>query len=203
VARVPEAEVARLKRAVSVERLARAQGVKLTRRGPDLVGLCPFHDDREPSLVVTPGKNLWHCLGACDTGGSVIDWVMRSDQVGFREAVERLQRLAGGRPAERPQADPADHPAAEPPPEPAEVLEPWMDERELWDRTIAYYRECLTRSEEARSYLERRGVGAPEVLDHFEVGYSDRTLARQMPPRQSKPGQRFRKRLQDLGSYSE
>jgi len=57
----------------------------------------------------------------------------------------------------------------------------------------------VKRSEEARSYLERRGVGAPEVLDHFEVGYSDRTLARQMPPRQSKPGQRFRKRLQDLG----
>jgi DNA primase len=211
VARVPEAELARLKREVSVERLARAQGVKLTRRGPDLVGLCPFHDDREPSLIVTPAKNLWHCLGACDTGGSVIDWVMKSDQVGFREAVERLQRLAGRlqadpidrRPAAGPQADPIDRAPAEAPPEasgePAQVLEPWMDDRELWDRTIGYYRESLTRSEEARSYLECRGVGAPEVLDHFEVGYSDRTLARQMPPRQSKPGQRFRKRLQDIG----
>ena len=203
MARVPEAEVARLKREVSVERLARAQGVKLTRRGPDLIGLCPFHDDREPSLVLTPGKNLWHCMGACDTGGSVIDWVMRSDQVGFREAVERLQRLAGGLQADPIGRAPVEALPAEPPPEsceePAGVLEPWMDERELWDRTVAYYRESLTRSEEARSYLERRGVGAPEVLDHFEVGTSDRTLARQMPPRQSKPGQRFRKRLQDLG----
>jgi hypothetical protein len=45
-------------------------------RGKDLVGLCPFHEDSEPSLVVTPGKNLWHCLG-CDAGESVIDWVMR------------------------------------------------------------------------------------------------------------------------------
>ena len=195
MARVPEAEVARLKREVSVERLARAQGVKLARRGPDLVGLCPFHDDKEPSLVVTPSKNLWHCLGACDAGGSVIDWVMKSDQVGFREAVERLQRLAGGRPAEPPPSKPPPEASGEP----AQVLEPWMDERELWDRTIAYYRESLGRSEEARSYLERRVLGAPEVLDHFEVGYSDRTLARQMPPRQSKPGQRFRKRLQDLG----
>ncbi len=203
MARVPEAEVARLKREVSVERLARAQGVKLTRRGPDLVGLCPFHDDKEPSLVVTPDKNLWHCLGACDTGGSVIDWVMRSEKVGFREAVERLQQLAGGLQADPIGRDQADGSPAEPPPEasgePARVLEPWMDERELWDRTVAYYRESLGRSEEARAYLEHRGLGAPEVLDHFEVGFSDRTLARQMPPRRTKPGQRFRKRLQDLG----
>ncbi len=200
MARVPGAEVARLKREVSVARLVEAAGVKLTRRGEDLVGLCPFHDDKEPSLVVTPGKNLWHCLGACGSagsiaGGSVIDWVMRSDGVGFREAVERLQRLAGGRPAEPPPSNPPPEVCDEP----AQVLEPWMDDRELWDRTIAYYRECLGQSEEARAYLERRGMGAPEVLDHFEVGYSDRTLARQMPPRQSKPGQRFRKRLQDLG----
>jgi len=201
VARVPEAEVARLKREVSVERLARAQGVKLSRRGQDLVGLCPFHDDKEPSLVVTPEKNLWHCLGACDTGGSVIDWVMRSEKVGFREAVERLQQLAGGRPAD--QVDRRQSDQAAPPPEasgePARVLEPWMDDRELWDRTVGYYRECLGRSEEARGYLEHRGLGAPEVLEHFEVGFSDRTLSREMPPRRTKPGQRFRKRLQELG----
>jgi DNA primase catalytic core len=207
VARVPEAEVARLKREVSVERLARAQGVKLSRRGQDLVGLCPFHDDKEPSLIVTPEKNLWHCLGACDTGGSVIDWVMRSEKVGFREAVEHLQQLAGGRPAQpadpvdRPQSDQVDQvePRPEASGEPSRVLEPWMDDRELWDRTIGYYRECLGKSEEARGYLEHRGLGASEVLEHFEVGFADRTLAREMPPRRTKPGQRFRKRLQELG----
>ncbi|MBS2936865.1 hypothetical protein KDN32_03795 [Nocardioides sp. J2M5] len=41
-----------------------------------MVGCCPFHDDDSPSLVVTPGKNLWHCLGACGRGGGPIDWVM-------------------------------------------------------------------------------------------------------------------------------
>ena len=41
-----------------------ARGVKITRHGAELIGLCPFHDDREPSLVVNPQKNLWHCLGA-------------------------------------------------------------------------------------------------------------------------------------------
>ena len=59
--------------------------------GADLVERCPFHDDRTPSLVVTPGKNLWHCLGACQAGGSVVDWAMRAEGVSFRHAVELLR----------------------------------------------------------------------------------------------------------------
>jgi DNA primase len=71
--------VERLKTEVSVQRLAEARGVVLEKRGADLHGRCPFHDDRTPSLVITPAKNLWHCLGACQTGGSVIDWVMKAE----------------------------------------------------------------------------------------------------------------------------
>ncbi len=77
MARIPEREVERLKSEVSLARLVEAHGIVLTRHGADLLGLCPFHDDHEPSLVVSPKKNLWHCLGACQSGGSVIDWVMR------------------------------------------------------------------------------------------------------------------------------
>jgi len=44
-----------------------------------VVRISYIHDDREPSLVITPAKNLWHCLGACQAGGSVIDWVMRAE----------------------------------------------------------------------------------------------------------------------------
>ena len=65
--------------------------MKLKKHGEDLIGLCPFHDDQEPSLVITPEKNLWHCLGACQTGGTVIDWVMRAEGVSFRHAVELLR----------------------------------------------------------------------------------------------------------------
>lgn len=63
VARIPDAELARLKAEVSVQRLVEGCGVVLRKQGGDLVGACPFHDDSSPSLVVTPGKNLWHCLG--------------------------------------------------------------------------------------------------------------------------------------------
>ena len=72
--------------------MVEARGIKLTRHGADLLGLCPFHNDRNPSLVVTPTKNLWHCLGACSTGGTVIDWVMRAEGVSFRHAVEMLRQ---------------------------------------------------------------------------------------------------------------
>lgn len=109
MARIPEAEIERLKSEVSVERLAEARGIKLTRKGTDLVGLCPFHDDKEPSLVITPSKNLWHCLGACRTGGSVIDWVMKCQGVSFRHAVELLRAehpsLAASRPYRRQRND--------------------------------------------------------------------------------------------------
>ncbi len=81
MARVPEVEIEKLKAKVSVQRLAEARGIDLRRHGADLHGLCPFHDDRNPSLVISPAKNLWHCLGACQRGWSVIDWVMRSEGV--------------------------------------------------------------------------------------------------------------------------
>jgi CHC2 zinc finger len=88
--RIPEDVIERLKKEVSLERLAEARGIELQRHGADLIGRCPFHDDKTPSLVISPKKNLWHCLGACSTGGTAIDWVMRAEGVSFRHAVELL-----------------------------------------------------------------------------------------------------------------
>ena len=75
--RIPSADIERLKQTIALERLAEARGVELKRHGAELIGRCPFHDDKTPSLVITPAKNLWHCLGACQAGGTVIDWVIR------------------------------------------------------------------------------------------------------------------------------
>ncbi len=95
MARIGAAEIERLKREIPVAALVEESGVVLRRHGADLIGRCPFHEDRTPSLVVSPGKNLWHCLGACRAGGTPIDWVMRTNRVSFRHAVELLQRRAG------------------------------------------------------------------------------------------------------------
>jgi DNA primase len=76
MARIPESEIDRLKTDISVQRLVEARGIDLVRHGADWIGRCPFHADKTPSLVVSPAKNLWHCLGACQIGGGPIDWVM-------------------------------------------------------------------------------------------------------------------------------
>jgi DNA primase len=102
MARIPDAELERLKRETDLVALVQASGVELGATAPTWSGRCPFHDDRGPSLVVTPAKGLWHCLGACQTGGSAIDWVMRSEKVSFRHAVERLLAREGRAPATAP-----------------------------------------------------------------------------------------------------
>jgi len=98
MARIPDDELERLKRETDLVALVQGAGVALRRHGANLVGRCPFHDDQGPSLVVTPSKNLWHCLGACQAGGSVIDWVMRTERVSFRHAVEWLRAKTGSAP---------------------------------------------------------------------------------------------------------
>lgn len=75
MARIPQGDIDRIKQELSVQRLAEARGIELKRHGKELLGRCPFHDDRTPSLAIDPAKNLWHCLGACQTGG-------RSDRLG-------------------------------------------------------------------------------------------------------------------------
>ena len=89
MARIPQDEIDRVKREVSLVDLVRARGIELRGAGENIIGLCPFHDDHEPSLVVTPAKNLWHCLGACQTGGDVFAWVMKVEAIrSFRHAYE-------------------------------------------------------------------------------------------------------------------
>jgi hypothetical protein len=70
--------------------LIRSKGIELKRHGSkDLAARCPFHEEDTASLIVTPAKNLWHCLG-CGKGGSVIDFVMAHEGLSFRHAFEVL-----------------------------------------------------------------------------------------------------------------
>ena len=64
-------------------------GVKLKKTGKEYSGLCPFHDDRDPSLSVNRGKGLWHCFG-CERSGDyrafVDEWQKLADSRGFRQS---------------------------------------------------------------------------------------------------------------------
>jgi DNA primase catalytic core len=198
MARIPEDEVERLKREVSVQRLAEARGIKLVRHGANLLGKCPFHNDRTPSLVITPAKNLWNCLGACNAGGTCIDWVMRADGISFRHAVELLK---------------ADHlPLAAAPIQPVKVgtvrklpppVEREADDRLLLMQVVTYYNETLKQSPEAMKYLQSRGLTSPEIIDRFKLGFANRTLGYRLPAKNRAAGAEMRGRLQRLGVIRE
>lgn len=157
---IDKAEIERVKRANELVSFIRARGVALTQRGKQLVGLCPFHDDHEPSLVVDPKKQLWNCLGACHEGGDVYRFVMKADGVDFREAHSRL----GGH-------------EAEPRPAPSQG----SDDLQWLARAVAHYHARLLETPAAQDYLRSRGVTAAEIATSFHLGYADGTLAEKLP----------------------
>jgi DNA primase len=189
--RIPEEVIERLKKEVSLERLAEARGIELARHGADLIGRCPFHDDKTPSLVISPKKNLWHCLGACSTGGSAIDWVMRAEGVSFRHAVELL--TSGEWKASNTAVKESTVRKLAPP------IEAQAEDREVLRQVVDYYQEALKESPEALRYLESRGLTHPEMIGHFKIGYANRTLGYRLPEKNRKAGAEMRGRLQALG----
>ena len=199
MARIPDEEVERLKREVSLERLAQARGVKLKRHGADLIGLCPFHEDHSPSLVISPQKNLWNCLGACRAGGTSIDWVMRAEGVSFRHAVELLREdhlpLAARSNRKPPRISSV-------PKLPAPVSRD-ADDRVLLLQVMRYYNETLKTTPEALKYLEARGLKSSEMIDHFHMGFANRTLGYRLPEKNRLAGAELRGRLQKAGIYRE
>jgi len=208
MARIPEEEIERLKREISLERLAEARGVKLKRHGADLMGQCPFHDDHTPSLVISPEKNLWHCLGACQAGGTVIDWVMRAEGVSFRHAVELLREgvpsLAATAAAPvkrgRQQGKVAKHSTVTKLDAPVEQQA--ADERVL-ERVVGYYHETLKESPEALEYLASRGLRSSEMIERFRLGFANRTLGYRLPHKNRTAGAELRGQLERLGIYRE
>jgi DNA primase len=157
MARIPEHEIERIKREVSVLELAQEKGIAFKKQGTDFVGLCPFHDDHEPSLVITPENNLWHCFGACNTGGSVIDFLMKIENISFRHAVEKLNGVP-------------EIPAIN-----------GHDSQRLLNQVTAFYHQSLHRDPAVLEYLVKRGLQNEEAIQTFKLGYANRTLAYAIP----------------------
>jgi DNA primase catalytic core len=198
MARIPEAEVERLKREISVQRLAEARGIKLTRQGADLIGKCPFHDDRTPSLVISPAKNLWHCLGACNAGGDVIEWVMRANGISFRHAVELLR--ADHLPLAAEPIQPIKYGTVRKLPAPVTAE---AGDGELLQEIVCFYHETFNQSPEAQRYLEGRGLKSAEMVERFRLGFANRTLGYRLGAKNRAGGAAVRKRLEELGIYRE
>lgn len=68
--------------------------VQLGRKGGNLFGLCPFHNEKTPSFSVSPDKQIYHCFG-CGKGGGVINFIMEIENLGYPDAVRFLANRAG------------------------------------------------------------------------------------------------------------
>ncbi|MGH3915675.1 MAG: DNA primase, partial [Pseudonocardiaceae bacterium] len=92
--RIRDADIAAVRERNRIDEVV-GEYVALRRAGAgSLKGLCPFHDEKSPSLNVRPTHGTFHCFG-CGVGGSVVDFVMMIDHLGFVEAVEHLADRVG------------------------------------------------------------------------------------------------------------
>src|SRR5579864_429845 len=149
--------------------------VRLTRKGREFGGLCPFHNEKTPSFYVVEDKGFFHCFG-CGAHGDAIGYVMRADNLDFIEAVERLAAEAGlAVPTQTPQER-----------ERATRQKTLLDalgaaaqfyERQLWSAA----------GKRAREYLTRRGLDE-DTIRRFRLGWAAddrqslrRTLAGDFP----------------------
>ncbi len=136
--------------------------VRLTRRGREYVGLCPFHNEKTPSFCVVEDKGFFHCFG-CGAHGDAIGYQMRADNVDFVEAIERLAGLAG---LPVPRSTPQERERAQRQKTLLEALEAAavFYEKRLWSPASGPGRAGL-------DYLRGRGLD-DETIRHFRLGWA-------------------------------
>ncbi len=139
--------------------------VNLKRTGGRYKGNCPFHDEKTPSFVVTPGMGIYKCFG-CQKGGNVIQFVMDIENLSFTESARFLAKKYGIDIVETNSGNP-------------DVSMELQREKEslqaLNDFALTYFQDQLLNQEEGRTtalpYFKERGY-TKESIDFWKVGYS-------------------------------
>ncbi|MDU9614115.1 DNA primase [Escherichia coli] len=193
MARIPESELQHMKAAVSLVAVVQAQGRQLVKKGKDFTTLCPFHDEKTPSCVISPEKNLYHCFG-CNAGGSVLNWVMQTEKLSLRKAAERLKAELGDNPAVVPLVTRD---------EPEIFADDEAGRQKLLGRVVEFYHHTLLNAPEAVAYLEKRRLNHPELVAAFKLGFANRTLPYRLPAVKSRAGEKIRARLKGVGVLRE
>ena len=137
--------------------------VQLRKGGANLLGLCPFHNEKSPSFTVSPTKQFYHCFG-CGAHGSAITFLMEHAGSSFPEAVRTLAASAGMTVPEenrspRQQQESARRKAEE------------SRHTQVLDAAQAHYLKQLRASPAAIRYLKQRGLTG-EIAAHFGLGWS-------------------------------
>jgi DNA primase len=161
VARISEESIAAVRETANMAEVV-GQYTDLKQAGGQMMGLCPFHEERSPSFSVEPHDKLYHCFG-CGEAGDIFKFVMEKEGLGFTEAVEALADRYGVE-LQRDEEDPR-----------AEAARQRRQRlQQLLERAAAYYSNYLWESKEAgkaREYLAARGL-SEETLKNFGVGFA-------------------------------
>ncbi len=134
--------------------------VALKKAGTNYKGLCPFHNEKTPSFMVSPSKQIWHCFG-CGLGGDVFEFVKNSENVDFGQALKMLADRAGVE-LRKPTATEAQES------EKKNVL------YDINQQAADYFEKVLwesNASSEARTYLRQRGL-TDQTIKHWQLGFA-------------------------------
>lgn len=133
--------------------------ISLKKFGANYKACCPFHDEKSPSFVVSPQKQIYHCFG-CSAGGNVISFLMEYEHVNFVEAIKTL--------AARAHLTIPDHVAQETP-----SAKTQTNLYDLMQSACEFYQTQLksASAERAKSYLIQRGLSGA-IAKQFELGYA-------------------------------
>jgi uncharacterized membrane protein len=191
--------IERIKGASDLAAVMAERGIDLRKKGRVLVARCPFHEERTPSLTVTPAKGLYHCFG-CGAAGDVIGFVTKHDKVSFGDALDVLARRAGldlgTLMEERPHAQQRTPLVAFTPPrngKPAMTSKPTAEGAPLHgapqkpaplfvpSAVVEHYHRRFCERADAREYLEKRGLTDADLLRVLKVGYADGSLLKAVP----------------------
>ncbi|WP_323017292.1 DNA primase [Castellaniella sp.] len=137
--------------------------VQLRKGGANLLGLCPFHNEKTPSFTVSPTKQFYHCFG-CGAHGSAVHFLTEHTGAPFPEAVRTLAASVGLTVPEEPRS-PRQR-AAE-----RERREEGSRQRDVLQQAQAHYRASLKQSPQAISYLKKRGLSG-EIAARYGLGWA-------------------------------
>ncbi|MFW5671900.1 MAG: DNA primase, partial [Acetivibrio ethanolgignens] len=137
--------------------------VKLTKRGSNYMGLCPFHGEKTPSFSVSRQKQMYHCFG-CGVGGNVFTFLMEYENYTFVEAMKYLAQRAG---VQLPEAEYSEEARR------AQDLRSRLLEINRQAAKYYYYQLRSERGGQAMAYLKKRGL-SDETIQGFGLGYSNK-----------------------------
>lgn len=172
-----KADFEQIKKTTDIVRVVESCGVVLKKVGADHVGLCPFHEDKKPSLHVTQSKGLFHCP-ACGAAGNVIQFVARKEHLTDREAAQKLLGAIPG--VQRGSELLGDGPKPS-----AGGCSVTLPDGKLLAAAVGHYHESLFGPDKrGLEYLKSRGLADVETLRHFKIGFVNGSLKKKLSPAQ-------------------